>query len=141
VEYYLKEHSNLKEYTEYFHVCCTSEDINNLSYALMFQDSLRLAMIPALTELKDKIKKLAIENSAVPMLSRTHGQPASPTTVGKELANFVYRVNRHIKALNELQLTGKCNGAVGNYNAHQVTFSGIDWLKTTEEFVSKLGLK
>lgn len=92
----------------------------------MFQDSLRTILLPTLNQLKIDIQKLAIDNACVSMLSRTHGQPASPTTVGKELANFVYRLNRHIKLLDEIKLTGKCNGAVGNYNAHVVTFEGVD---------------
>lgn len=141
VEYYIKAHSSLKQYSEYFHILCTSEDINNLAYSLMFQESIREVVLPTLDKLYEKLEALATVNADVPMLSRTHGQPASPTTVGKEMANFAYRVKKQISKINSLELTGKCNGAVGNFNVHLVTFPDSDWLDVSKTFIEGLGLK
>lgn len=142
VEYYLKSKmpERLKPLSEFFHVCCTSEDINNLSYALMMSDSVKEVVVPSATKVRDVLAGLAVQHANTAMLSRTHGQPASPTTLGKEMANFAYRANRQIGRIREVKLFGKCNGAVGNYNAHIVTYPGLNWLDISQEFVEGLGL-
>jgi adenylosuccinate lyase len=140
VEYYIKSHSHLKDYSEYFHILCTSEDINNLAYSLMFQEATKDVLLPVLEKLQQKLEFMANEYYNIPMLSRTHGQPASPTTVGKELGNFAYRLHRQIKRLAKSEYTGKCNGAVGNFNVHVVTFPSVDWIKESKSFVETLGL-
>ncbi|OMJ94552.1 hypothetical protein SteCoe_2192 [Stentor coeruleus] len=140
VEYYIKSHSHLKQHSEYFHILCTSEDINNLAYSLMFQQSVKDILLPTLNTLYVKLENLSCKYALVPMLSRTHGQPASPTTVGKEMANFAYRVKRQIKSLENINLTGKCNGAVGNFNVHIVTYPGLDWMQISKSFIESLGL-
>lgn len=141
VEYYIKAHTHLSPYTEYFHILCTSEDINNLAYSLMFQKSIKQAVLPAIQNLQRTLKEYSEKYAKIPMLSRTHGQPASPTTVGKELANFVYRIQRQVEKLEKIKLTGKCNGAVGNFNVHQVTYPNENWRKISESFIESLGLE
>lgn len=143
VEYFIKEkiagNAELMAINEFVHFACTSEDINNLSHGLMLKAG-REAIVPVMQKIADEIRKLAHEHAAVPMLSRTHGQTASPTTLGKEMANVVYRLERQIKQLNQVELLGKINGAVGNYNAHLATYANIDWQANAEAFVTSLGL-
>jgi adenylosuccinate lyase len=140
VEYFIKHRTHLPELKEYIHVCCTSEDINNLSYSLMFTDAMKDVIVPSLKELNTLLIRNAKKTADISMLSRTHGQPASPTTVGKEIANFSYRLSRRLNSLEGLKLLGKCNGAVGNYNAHVITFPDSDWLELSKSFVNSLGL-
>ncbi|WP_444921994.1 adenylosuccinate lyase [Microbulbifer sp. CnH-101-G] len=144
VEYFLKEkisgNAQLAKVSEFVHFACTSEDINNLSHALMLRAGRDNFMLPAMNELVEKIAKLAQDFADVPMLSRTHGQTASPTTVGKELANVVARLRRQVVQVEAVPLLGKINGAVGNYNAHLSAYPTIDWEKNAEEFISSLGL-
>ncbi|MDT4288120.1 adenylosuccinate lyase [Methylomonas sp. MO1] len=143
VEYFLKEkikgNAELHAVNEFIHFACTSEDINNLSYALMLKEgrSLILAEIDATI---DAIKKLALASADQPMLSRTHGQSATPTTVGKEFANVVARIQRQREQLAKVELLGKINGAVGNYNAHSVAYPDVDWAQFSQNFVESLGL-
>ncbi len=143
VEYFLKEkikgNTELHAVNEFIHFACTSEDINNLSYALMLKEgrSLMLAEIDATI---DTIKKLALDSAEQPMLSRTHGQSATPTTVGKEFANVVARMQRQRNQLAKVELLGKINGAVGNYNAHSVAYPDVDWTQFAQNFVESLGL-
>lgn len=144
VEYFIKEQlkeTAIAEYLEFIHFACTSEDINNLSYSCMIRDFLSREFYPTIEGLAEDIYKLGVFYKDVPMMSRTHGQPASPTTVGKELVNFVARLEREIAILKDGNfLMGKINGAVGNYNAHSVTYPKVDWIKVGAEFVSSLGL-
>ncbi|WNB77378.1 adenylosuccinate lyase [Methylomonas koyamae] len=143
VEYFLKEkvkgNAELHAVNEFFHFACTSEDINNLSYALMLKEGrgLILAEIDATI---DAIKQLALNSADQPMLSRTHGQSATPTTVGKEFANVVARMQRQRQQLANIELLGKINGAVGNYNAHSVAYPDVDWAVFAQNFVESLGL-
>ncbi|UTD54082.1 adenylosuccinate lyase [Halomonas sp. MS1] len=143
VEYFLKEkiagQPELNAVTEFIHFACTSEDINNLSYGVMLADGLK-ATLPTLHEVADEIAKLAIAHAAQPMLSRTHGQTASPTTLGKEMANVAYRLKRQLKQIERVEILGKINGAVGNYNAHLTTYPDIDWEANALTFVEGLGL-
>lgn len=144
VEYFLKErlgeNAALKPALEFVHFACTSEDINNLSYALMLDQARREAITPALQAIADSLRKLAHEHAALPMLSRTHGQTASPTTLGKEIANTLARLERQMRQLDQVELLGKINGAVGNYNAHVVAYPDIDWPALSQRFVTALGL-
>ena len=143
VEYFLKEkiagQAELNAVTEFIHFACTSEDINNLSYGVMLADGLK-AMLPTMHEVADEIAKLAIAHAGQPMLSRTHGQTASPTTLGKEMANVAYRLKRQLKQIESVEILGKINGAVGNYNAHLTTDPDIDWEANARTFVEGLGL-
>jgi len=143
VEYFLKEkiagQAELEKVSEFFHFACTSEDINNLSYALMLKEG-RAAMLEQIDACGAAIKKLAVENAAQPMLSRTHGQSASPTTAGKEFANVAARIERQRAQLAKVELLGKINGAVGNYNAHSVAYPEVDWEAFAQNFVESLGL-
>ena len=144
VEYFLKDkfRSNPKliDSLEFIHFACTSEDINNLSYALMLKDSRQL-VAGQMTALVDSIAKLATTYAGVPMLSRTHGQTASPTTLGKEMANVAYRLARQVKQFYAVELLGKINGAVGNYNAHLSAYPDVDWQAHAQQFISEdLGL-
>ena len=145
VEYFIKEkikdHPDLGQQMEFVHFACTSEDINNLSYALMLRDGRDLVMLPAMQQLIDRLRQLAHDSAEEPMLSRTHGQTASPTTVGKELANVVYRLERQLTQFADSPVLGKINGAVGNYNAHMVAYPDIDWQANAQQFVEKLGLQ
>lgn len=145
VEYFLKEKAEvmpeLTNVTEFIHFACTSEDINNLSYALMLKTARENVLLPEWQHLIDEITRLAHAYKAIPLLSRTHGQPASPSTVGKEIANVVYRLRRQFKQLQQIDILGKINGAVGNYNAHLSAYPNIDWHKYSEEFVTGLGIQ
>lgn len=144
VEYFIKEKlasvSGLSDHLEFVHFACTSEDINNLAYALMLKEGIDQIMLPAMDALSEKLTQLARQYADQPMLSRTHGQAASPTTVGKEFANTVFRLRRQIKQLSESEVLGKINGAVGNYNAHLAAYPDIDWAGIAKEFVTGLGL-
>lgn len=144
VEYLIKEKiaqiPELHAVTEFVHFACTSEDINNLSHALMLREGLDHGLLPGMEKVVDKLAELAREHAQQPMLSRTHGQTASPTTVGKELANVVYRLRRQIKQIKAVELMGKINGAVGNYNAHLSAYPQIDWATNAKEFIESLGL-
>ncbi len=144
VEYFIKEkfadNSELMAVNEFVHFACTSEDINNLSHALMLKAGRDDVILPVMQEVADAIRALAHENAALPMLSRTHGQTASPTTLGKEMANVVARLERQIKQIKAVELLGKINGAVGNYNAHLSAYADIDWAANAETFVTSLGL-
>ena len=145
VEYFIKEKlgeiKELSEQLEFVHFACTSEDINNLSYALMLRDGRNKVMIPAMKDLDDKLAKLAREFAEQPLLCRTHGQPASPSTVGKEFANVSFRLRRQIAQFSQNEILGKINGAVGNYNAHLSAYPDIDWQEFSREFVESLGLQ
>ena len=145
VEYFIKERlkddAELGPALEFVHFACTSEDINNLSYALMLDEARQDVLLPRLDELIQTLRRMAHANADVPMLSRTHGQTASPTTVGKELANVVARLQRQGEQLAGVSLTGKINGAVGNYNAHVASYPGIDWPAFSQHFVESLGLE
>ncbi len=126
---------------EFIHFACTSEDINNLSYALMLAESRAAVMLPRLDELISALVAMAHRHARLPMLSRTHGQPASPTTLGKEMANFAHRLRRARQRIAAVSILGKLNGAVGNYNAHVATYPGIDWERFCRRFVERLGLE
>ena len=144
VEYFLKEktkvNAEIAAVSEFIHFACTSEDINNLSHALMLKGARDAVLLPALEKVIARLTDLAHELADLPMLSRTHGQPASPTTVGKELANVVYRLRRTWDAIGAVELMGKINGAVGNYNAHLSAYPELDWEGFAREFVMHLGL-
>jgi adenylosuccinate lyase len=144
VEYFIKEKiagfPELHAATEFVHFACTSEDINNLSHALMLREGLDHGMLPAMERLTAQVADLAQQHAEQPMLSRTHGQTASPTTVGKEFANVAYRLRRQLKQIQAIELLGKMNGAVGNYNAHLSAYPQIDWAANAREFIESLGL-
>ncbi|MEW5249827.1 adenylosuccinate lyase [Microbulbifer discodermiae] len=144
VEYFIKEKiaalPQLAEVSEFVHFACTSEDINNLSHALMLRAGRDQVLLPAMQKIETEIAALAKKFADVPMLSRTHGQTASPSTVGKEFANVVARLRRQILQVQRVELLGKINGAVGNYNAHLSAYPNIDWERNAEEFVTSLGL-
>ncbi|KXS37640.1 MAG: adenylosuccinate lyase [Halomonadaceae bacterium T82-2] len=143
VEYFLKEQvagvPELHAVTEFIHFACTSEDINNLSYGVMLRDGLD-ALLPTLRDVVAAVERLAHEHAEQPMLSRTHGQTASPTTLGKEMANVAYRLKRQLRQIEAAEILGKINGAVGNYNAHLATYPEIDWAENARLFVEGLGL-
>lgn len=144
IEYYLRDKFDslgLSDFKNYIHFGCTSEDINNLAYGLMIKNGLYNVFIPSAEELVDTVAKKAKEYRNIPMLAHTHGQPATPTTVGKELAVFVYRWHSILKLLKTINLRGKFSGAVGNFNAHVVSFPNLDWIKIASEFVESLGLE
>lgn len=144
VEYFLKErvaeHEELNSISEFIHFACTSEDINNLSHALMLRDALQQVLLPTMTKLTQAIKALALEHKTVPMMARTHGQPATPTTMGKEMANVYVRLQRQLSQITAVPFLGKLNGAVGNYNAHLSAYPNVDWHQVSEQFVTSLGL-
>ncbi len=144
VEYFLKEkvagNSELEAISEFIHFACTSEDINNLAYGLMLREARSQVLLPMMDEIIDAITDLAHRCADQPMLSRTHGQPASPTTLGKEMANSAFRLRRQREQVVMLPLLGKINGATGNYNAHLVTYPDLDWQQIANEFVTSLGL-
>ncbi|HEU4775285.1 MAG TPA: adenylosuccinate lyase [Telluria sp.] len=145
VEYWLKEQvkdvPELVAATEFIHFACTSEDINNTSHGMMLKAARDGVMLPALQGLVDKLKSIAHANAAVPMLSRTHGQTASPTTLGKEMANVVARLQRAIKRIADVEILGKMNGAVGNYNAHLSAYPDFDWATFSKNVIEqRLGL-
>jgi|TARA_B110000977_G_C11050535_1_gene482125 adenylosuccinate lyase len=143
VEYFLKEKISsipeLQKVSEFIHFACTSEDINNLSHALMLENG-RQVLIEDMRSTLSLITDLAKDNAEVAMLSRTHGQTASPTTLGKEMANFSYRLNRQINQLKDVQIMGKFNGAVGNFNAHLSAYPEIDWQSVSKDFIENLGI-
>ena len=140
VEYFIKDkfrgNQQLEDSLEFIHFACTSEDINNLSYALMLKDS-REIVVAKMQQVTDSIVDLAITHADQPMLSRTHGQTASPTTLGKEMANVAYRLARQIKQIGQVELLGKINGAVGNYNAHFSAYPDVDWQAHAEQFIDQ----
>ena len=144
VEYFLKEKTQsnpeIAAVSEFFHFACTSEDINNLSHALMLKGARDAVLLPALERIIARLTDMAHALAELPMLSHTHGQPATPTTVGKELANVVYRLRRSWDAIGAVELLGKINGAVGNYNAHLAAYPGFDWAAFAKNFVMDLGL-
>ncbi len=144
VEYFLKEkvagNSELEAISEFIHFACTSEDINNLAYGLMLREARSQILLPMMDEIIDAITNLAHSYADQPMLSRTHGQPASPTTLGKEMANTAFRLRRQREQVIMVPLLGKINGAVGNYNAHLVTYPDLDWQQMAANFVTSLGL-
>ena len=145
VEYYLQQKlegvavqtGNLESF---IHFACTSEDINNLAYALMLRDARQRVLLPAIRELTNDLRELAHRFAAVPMLARTHGQPATPTTLGKEIANFVYRLQRQAELFGAVAIHGKFNGAVGNHNAHVAAYPDADWIAITDRFLASLGV-
>src|SRR3990167_10312544 len=145
IEYYLREklesHATLKRLSPFIHFACTSEDINNLAYALIIKKTRDEIIIPQLNELIQSLNQLASNTAQCAMLSRTHGQPATPTTLGKEFKNFPVRLSTHLKYFTEIPIAGKCNGAVGNYNAHCVAYPKIDWLTLSKNFIESLGLQ
>jgi len=144
VEYFLKDrlagNAEVMRVKEFIHFACTSEDINNLSHALMLRDARQDVLLPAVANVQTRLTELAVQLADLPMLSRTHGQPASPTTLGKELANVVYRLQRGIERLAGVECLGKINGAVGNYNAHLSAYPDFDWEGFARRFVESLGL-
>ena len=144
VEYFIKEkiegNQELLKITEFVHFACTSEDINNLSHALMLTAGRDEVLVPYLEQVTQAIADLAHDNAALPMLSRTHGQTASPTTLGKEMANVVARLRRQIKQIKQVEMLGKINGAVGNYNAHVSAYPEVDWAQHAQTFIEDLGL-
>ena len=144
VEYFLKEkiagNAELEAVSEFIHFACTSEDINNLSHALMLREGRGQVLLPQFDAVIEAIRRLAHEHADKPMLARTHGQPASPTTLGKEMANVVHRLLRQREQIVAVELLGKINGAVGNYNAHLATYPEIDWPAHAKGFVESLGL-
>ena len=144
VEYYLKsqvaDHPELSKISEFIHFACTSEDINNLAYALMLRDARELVLMPALDRLIAALIDLSHRYAEQPMLSRTHGQPASPTTLGKEMAVFAHRLIIERNQLATVALFGKANGAVGNYNAHYAAYPDVDWPALSEQLIERLGL-
>lgn len=144
VEYFLKDKlaamPELNAVSEFVHFACTSEDINNLSHALMLSKGLQQVILPQMQALATAIRSLAHQHANLPLLSRTHGQTASPTTLGKEMANVVYRLERQIQQVQQVELLGKINGAVGNYNAHLSAYPDIDWQAMAQKFVTSLGL-
>lgn len=141
VEYFLKEKvadvPELHAVNEFFHFACTSEDINNTSHALMLKEARETVILPEIRNLIDAIKALAVEYRDIPLLSRTHGQPASPSTMGKEMANVAYRMARQYKQIENVEILAKINGAVGNYNAHLSAYPELDWHKFSEEFITE----
>lgn len=144
IEYFLKEkfkeNSELQKCSEFIHFGCTSEDINNLAYAQMLKIAHAQHILPLMDELIGLLRSFAHSSSEVPMLSRTHGQPASPTTIGKEIANTCYRLKRWRDQLRSIEILGKMNGAVGNFNAHIAAYPEVDWLKFSKSFVESLEL-
>lgn len=145
VEYFLKntfaKHESLQPHNEFLHFACTSEDINNLSYACMLQRWRAQHLMPALGNLNKTLADFAIAQASTPILSRTHGQTASPSTVGKEFANVTHRLQRHTKTIGSVEILGKINGAVGNFNAHISAYPDVDWPALSASFVRSLGLE
>ena len=145
VEYFLKEqvadNAELSAVSEFIHFACTSEDINNLSHGLMLKTGRDEILLPSARAMMESIAAMAREYAELPMISRTHGQPASPTTLGKELANVAYRLQRQLQQIEAVEILGKINGAVGNYNAHLSAYPRVDWPRLAENFVDSLGLQ
>ena len=144
IEYFIKEKlsdiEELKNSIHFIHFACTSEDINNLAHGLMLKEAREEVLTPALREIESKLTEMAFRYASTAMLARTHGQIASPTTVGKEFANVAHRLKRQIAQLEALQILGKMNGAVGNFNAHVVAYAEVDWNTNAEKFITNLGL-
>ncbi|TXS92889.1 adenylosuccinate lyase [Parahaliea maris] len=144
VEYFIKErfadNAELNAISEFVHFACTSEDINNLSHALMLRDGMNDVILPEMQRVVDALTDLAVASAEAPMLSRTHGQTASPSTMGKEIANVVARLRRQMQQIERVEFLGKINGAVGNYNAHLSAYPEVDWQDNAEQFVTSLGL-
>ncbi len=144
LEYWIKKNTKgnaeVEKVSEFIHFACTSEDINNLSHALMCQGAREQAMLPTLDKVIEKLRELAHAYADIPMMSRTHGQPATPSTMGKEMANVAYRLQRARARIAQVELLGKINGAVGNYNAHLTAYPGYDWEGFAKKFVESLGL-
>jgi adenylosuccinate lyase len=144
LEYWIKDktkaNAEVVKVSEFIHFACTSEDINNLSHALMCQGAREQAMLPTLDKVIAKLRELAHAYADIPMMSRTHGQPATPSTMGKEMANVAYRLQRARARIAAVELLGKINGAVGNYNAHLAAYPGYDWEGFAKRFVESLGL-
>ena len=144
VEYFIREKiqsdPKLKNVSQFIHFACTSEDINNLSYALMLKDARENILLPKLQKLIIILQEMSDSYASIPMLSRTHGQIASPTTLGKEMAIYVYRALRQMKQFENIELLGKLNGAVGNFNAHFASYPDINWMSLSKEFIEELGL-
>ena len=144
VEYFLKEkiadNAELHAITEFIHFACTSEDINNLSHGLMLKECRETVLLPEMDKILAALKALAVEYKTIPMMCRTHGQPASPSTLGKEMANVYVRLQRQREQIANVELLGKVNGAVGNYNAHISAYPEVNWHQFADEFVSSLGL-
>lgn len=144
VEYYIDEklaQNNLEKYKHLVHFACTSEDINNIAYGIMEKELVQKVYIPNISKLCDVLKEKAKMYASIPMLSHTHGQSATPTTVGKEFAIFVYRINKILDKLKQEKITAKFNGTVGNFNAHSICYPNIDWIKIVKEFVESFGLE
>ncbi|MRT56800.1 adenylosuccinate lyase [Enterobacteriaceae bacterium RIT693] len=145
VEYFLKEKVEaipaLHAVSEFIHFACTSEDINNLSHALMLETARKEVVLPYWRKIIIAVKDLAVQYRDIPLLSRTHGQPATPSTMGKEMANVAYRMERQFRQLGNVEILGKINGAVGNYNAHIAAYPEVDWHQFSEEFVTSLGIQ
>ena len=144
VEYYIDEklkEKNLKKYNHLVHFACTSEDINNIAYGIMEKELINDVFIPNVDKLEKILEEKAKEYANIPMLSHTHGQNATPTTIGKEISIFVYRINRILNKLKQEKLTGKFNGTVGNFNAHIVSYSNVNWLNVAKEFVESFDLE
>jgi len=145
IEYYLKEslrgNPELERVSEFLHFACTSEDINNLAYALLLQEAREKHLLPMADKLSERVRGLAHRYAEIPMLARTHGQPASPTTLGKEFANMVARMRRQHAQLAAVSISGKFNGAVGNYNAHLAAYPELDWQDISRKLVESLGLE
>ena len=145
VEYFLREklagNAEISRVAEFIHFACTSEDINNLCHALMLKRAREDVILPALSRIIEKLAALAHEHADAAMLAHTHGQPASPTTLGKEMANVAWRLDRARERMAGVSLLGKINGAVGNYNAHLAAYPAIDWERFARGFVEKLGLE
>jgi len=144
LEYWIKDktkaNAEVTKVGEFIHFACTSEDINNLSHALMSMGAREQALLPVLDKVIERLRELAHVNAEVPLMSRTHGQPATPTTLGKEIANVAYRLQRARARIASVELLGKINGAVGNYNAHLIAYPGYDWEGFAKRFVESLGL-
>jgi len=144
VEYFIREkighHAELKTISEFIHFGCTSEDINNLAYGMMLAAARKECILPAMGALLAALRKLAHDNANLVMLARTHGQPATPTSLGKEIANVIARLQRQVDQLNQLQIPGKMNGASGNYNAFAIAYPEMDWQDISRQFVTGLGL-
>ncbi|MEK7673404.1 MAG: adenylosuccinate lyase [Patescibacteria group bacterium] len=144
IEYFIKEklkNGPIEKYAEFLHFACTSEDINNLSYSCMLRDFIERELVPVASGLVQEVFALAQLYKALPMMARTHGQAATPTTLGKELLNFVVRFENEVERISEIKMMGKMNGAVGNYNAHVVAYPDTDWIEASKLFIDSLGLK
>ena len=144
IEYWLKKtfknDKSVMKVSEFIHFACTSEDINNLAYALMLKEGIENVILPKIEAIKNDLKEFAKQYADVALLARTHGQTASPTTLGKEFANVAYRLERQIKSLKTQPILGKINGAVGNFNAHLIAYPKKDWNKFSQKFIKALGL-